>query len=96
MGQYAHLVSTRARYPCPSDFLSNTSTKLANAQVPNSEGEEDPSDPDIFPSRYPSRDADTHRGHGIRRPSRPNKVQEEAYYRRPQASLEASVQYTRQ
>ena len=93
MGQYAHLVSTHAPYLCPSDLSANVSLKLANAQVPNSEGEEDPSDPDILPSRYPSRDADAHRGHGIGWPSRPNKVQEEAYYRRPQASMEASIQY---
>lgn len=78
MGQYANLVSTHVPRSRTSDLPANASPKLVNAQVPRSEGEEDPSDPDILPSRHPSRDADTHRGYGIGRPSRPNKVQEEA------------------
>ena len=94
MGQYAYLVSTHASCFRPPDFSANASSKLVDAQVSNSKGEEDPSDPDIFPSCHPSRDADPHRGHGIRRHSFFDEVKEEAYYRRPQASVEASIQYS--
>lgn len=82
MGQYAHLVRTYPLCFHHPDLLTNAGIKLVDAQVSNSEGEENPSDPYILPSRHPPRDADTHRGHSIRRPSCPDEVQEEADYRR--------------
>ena len=94
MGQCAHLVRTHA--PCfrPSDLSTNVGLKLVNAQVPHSEGEEDSFDPCILPSRDLSWDADPHRGHGLGRPPGPDEVQEEIDHRRPQASMEASIQYS--
>jgi len=93
VGQYAHLVSTRASCSRPSDSSVNGGSKLDNAQISYPEGEEGAPDPYILLSRYPSWDADTHCGHGIRWPSRPDEVQEEVDYPRPQASMETSIQY---